>query len=228
MADWSEVLVQVIDKWDGSWDVEVDNVFLGHVVKVLDKSPKGVAVGSNDDLLALPDGWDDLIVPEWENSVDGGGKALVEWEDLWVETLVPLVVAWVVWRVLLKWWWWDGESTPPLENLLSAVLLGGLSLVEALESTIVALVKTPGADDWDVHLVKAVEGEPEGTDGTLQDGGESHVEGEALLLEDLTSGLSLFDTLGGKVAVIPAGETVLKVPFGFSVADKDDLILSSH
>lgn len=224
MTDWPEVLVQVIDERNGSRDVEGDDLVLAHVVKELDKSPEGVAVGGDDNLLALPDGWDDLVVPERKHSVDGGGEALIQWKDGWVEVLVPWVLAWIVLGVLVEWWWWDGEGTPPLGDLVNAVLLGGLSLVEALESTIVALVKTPGADDWDPHLVHLVKGEPESADGTLKDGSEGNVEVEALSLQDLTGRLRLLDTLWGEVAVVPAGEAVLEVPLGLSVAEKNDLV----
>ena len=57
---------------------------------------------------------------------------------------------------------------------------------------------------------------------------EGDIECESFGLEDFTSRLSLFTALGREVAVVPACELVLEVPFGFTVTEEDDSVLSSH
>ena len=143
VGNWAEVLIEFVNKWNSCWDVESNDLILRHVVKILDEGTEGVAVSSDDDLLARLDGWDDLVEPEWKNTLDCCLEGLMKWKASWVEILVAWIVAWVVWRILLKWWWWDSESTAPFCDFLDTVLLSCISLVEALESTVVALVKTP-------------------------------------------------------------------------------------
>ena len=118
----------------------------------------------------------------------------------------------------------DVVASTPLQDLFLTVLLGSLSLVETLEGTIVTLVKSPclvvGKPET-VHLLSDV---AEGLDGTCQIRGEGDIELEALLLEHDTGLVGLLDSLGGKVNIMPASESVLKIPGGLSVADKDDFV----
>jgi hypothetical protein len=102
------------------------------------------------------------------------------------------------------------------------VLRGGLGLVQALEGPVVALVEPPAAVHGDPHQVEPVEGQPEGADGPLEDGGVGHVEGEAGLGDLLGGPLGLLDALVGQVDVGPAREAVLLVPDGLAVAEQDE------
>ena len=61
-------------------------------------------------------------------------------------------------------------------------------------------------------------------DGTLKYGCVSQVKLEAVLLEELTSGLRFPDTLDCQVDIMPTGEAVLQVPSGLSVANEDNFV----
>ena len=86
-----------------------------------------------------------------------------------------------------------------------------------------AFVEAPGLVDGDPHEVEFVEGDPEGADGALQDGGEGDVEGVAAFLEELARLPGLDAALIGEVDVGPTGEPVFFVPDAFTVPQQDEL-----
>ena len=118
----------------------------------------------------------------------------------------------------------DVVASAPLQDLRLAVFLSSLSLVEALERTVASLIEAPGlvvGNEQTAHLFR------DGVvslDGTLQDGCVSQVKLEAVLLEELTSGLGLLDTLSSQVDIMPAGEAVLEVPGRLPVANEDNFV----
>lgn len=65
-------------------------------------------------------------------------------------------------------WWWDVVGASPDLHLGLAVFGRRLSLVEARQAAVVALVQTPGAMHGQPHLIDAVQHQPQGPDGTLQ------------------------------------------------------------
>ena len=81
-------------------------------------------------------------------------------------------MAFVVW---VEWWRAHVVAPSPEKNLLGSMALGGLFLVEALESPIVPLVQSPRSTNRKIlkaHLVKCQLG---GLDRPGQDGGMKHI-----------------------------------------------------
>ena len=109
-------------------------------------------------------------------------------------------------------------------DLLVAVALRRLRLVEPLEGAVVALVEPPALLDRQPEPVEAVEGDPEGADRPLEQRGVGEVEVVASLGEQPGRFPGLFDPLGRKVDVGPAGEAVFEVPGALAVAQKDELV----
>ena len=105
-------------------------------------------------------------------------------------------------------------------DLLLAVFLCGLGLVQTLQRAVVPLVQLPAAYHGNIFLPHFAQCQGKGVIRPLQIGGIRQIEMEALCLHQLTGGPCLFDPLGGQVHVRPAGEAVLQVPFAFSMAQQ--------
>ena len=114
------------------------------------------------------------------------------------------------------------EAAAPDEDLVLAVLAGGVGLVEALERAVVALVELPGLVDGQPAAVHLVEDDVEGVDGALEHRGVAHVEVEALLGEGAPAVCGLAAAGVGEVDVGPAGEEVELVPLALAVADEHE------
>ena len=76
-------------------------------------------------------------------------------------------------------------------DLLLAVLLGGLGLVQPGEPTVVPLVQPPGLLDAQLGLADLLEDGGQGLLGALQHRGVSHVERVSGRLQGLTTGSGL-------------------------------------
>ena len=187
---------------------------------MLNEGTEGVAVGGNDDVLAGLEVGGNLVLPVGEDTVEGGGEGLGE---VLVEGVagVPGVVGGVVLGGGVDSGRGDVVRTTPDEDLVLAVLVDGLLLVEALEGTVVTLVELPGLVGGDPHEVGLLEDVPQSADGTLQEGGVGNGGLEALGLDELTSLDDLLVALGAERDIDPSGELVLKIPGGLAVTDKD-------
>ena len=216
-----QVIIELVDERSSCGDVELGDLILGDVVQMLNESTKGVAVGGNDDVLAGLEVRGNLVLPVGEDTVEGGGEGLGE---VLVEGVagVPGVVGRVVLRGGVDGGRGDVVRTTPDEDLVLAVLVDGLLLVEALEGTVVTLVELPGLVGGDPHEVGLLEDVPQSADGTLQEGGVGNGGLEALGLDELTSLDDLLVALGAERDIDPSGELVLKIPSGLAVTDKDE------
>ena len=129
-------------------------------------------MGSDDDLLALFQLWNDDIVPVWQRSCDGQLQRLEHGE---LSFGGAILVASVLGNCLevgvlsLHWWWGDVEGSAPDQHLSLAVLLGSFGLVEAGESSVVTLVQSPGLLDWDSSLTGLFQDGVEGDLGASKD-----------------------------------------------------------
>ena len=52
VLDRLQVGVQLVDQWDSSWDVQLDDLVVRHLVQVLDQGSDGVSVSSDQHSLA--------------------------------------------------------------------------------------------------------------------------------------------------------------------------------
>lgn len=93
--------------------------------------------------LTLLDVRTDLIVPVGQDAVNGGLKGLGAWEHIRWQTTVPPIETWVPLVRKLECGRRDVIASAPLHDLLLAMLLSRLRLVEALEGTVVALIESP-------------------------------------------------------------------------------------
>ena len=90
------------------------------------------------------------------------------------------------------------------------------------------LVQSPSVDNGDVHQVKPLKDNPQSFDGPLQRRRVGQIEGEALLLEKLGTGLSLSDSTLGQRDIDPTGEEILLVPSRLAVTDQNQSVLHVH
>ena len=206
-----QVIIELVDERSSGGDIELGDLILGDVVQMLNESTEGVAVGGNDDVLTGLEVGGDLVLPVGEDTVEGGGEGLGE---VLVEGVagVPGVVGGVVLGGGVDGGRGDVVRTTPDEDLVLAVLVDGLLLVEALEGTVVTLIELPGLVGGDPHEVGLLEDVPQSADGSLQEGGVGDGGLEALGLDELTSLDDLLVALGAERDVDPSGELVLKIP----------------
>lgn len=216
-----QVIIELVDERSSGGDVELGDLILGDVVQMLNEGTEGVAVGGNDDVLAGLEVGGNLVLPVGEDTVEGGGEGLGE---VLVEGVagVPGVVGGVVLGGGVDGGRGDVVRTTPDEDLVLAVLVDGLLLVEALEGTVVTLVELPGLVGGDPHKVGLLKDVPQSADGALQEGGVGDGGLEALGLDELTGLDDLLVALGAERDIDPSGELVLKIPGGLAVTDKDE------
>jgi len=215
-----QVVVELVDQRSAGGDVELSNVILRNVVQVLDQGAEGVAVSGNDNVLAGLEVGGNLVLPVREDAVEGGGEGLGK---VLVEGMagVPGVVGGVVLGGGVDGGRWDVVRATPDEDLVLAVLVDGLLLVEALEGTVVTLVELPGLVGGDPHEVGLLKDVPQSADGTLQERGVGNSGREALGLDELTGLDDLLVALGTERDIHPTGELVLEIPGGLAMTDKD-------
>ena len=219
-GDNIQVIVELVDQRSAGGDVELGNVILRDVVQMLDKGTEGVAMGGNDDVLSGLEVGSDLVLPVREYAVEGGGEGLGE---VLVEGVagVPRVVGGVVLGGGVNGGRGDVVRPAPDEDLLLAVLVDGLLLVEALEGAVVTFVELPCLVGGDPHEVGLLEDVPQSADGALQERRVGNGGFEALGLDELTGLDDLLVALGTERDIDPSGELVFQIPCGLSVTDKD-------
>jgi hypothetical protein len=74
------------------------------------------------------------------------------------------------------------------------------------------------------HQIHLVEDDPERADGALEQGGEGNVKRKSLFNQDAAGAMSLIDPGGGKVNVRPTGESILSVPYAFTVPQQNEFV----
>jgi len=218
--DDTQVIIELVDQRSASGDVELGNLILRNVVQMLDKGTEGVAVGGNDDVLSGLEVGNDLVLPVREDAVEGGGEGLGEVLVKGVAG-VPRIVGGVVLGGGVDGGRGDVVRAAPDEDLVLAVLVDGLLLVEALEGAVVTLVELPRLVGGDPHEVGLLEDVPQSADGALQERGVGNAGLETLGLDELTSLNDLLVALGTERDIDPSGELVLQIPRRLSVTDKD-------
>lgn len=223
-----EVLVQVVHKRHARGDVQTRDRVLRDVVQVLHQCTEGVAVSSNDDLLALLNRRDDGLLPVGQDTLAGSGKRLSERQELLRDISVLGVVTRVVLASSLKGGGRRSVTTTPDHNLFNTVLVHRLLLVKTSKGTVVTLVKTPRAGHRDPHQVRLLQDVPQRLNSALEHRRVGQVELETGLLEHLTGVVGLVLALLGQRHVMPARELVVHVPLALAVADEHDLVLGSH
>ena len=119
-------------------------------------------------------------------------------------------------------------AAAPDQHLVIAILLGRFRFVQALQTTVVALVQAVVLDHGQPGAVHFVQRVPQGVDGALEHAGVAQVEIPAFGLEQLAGRHGLRHTGGSQVDIGPAGKAVFEVPGGFAVANEDEFVHGSH
>jgi hypothetical protein len=90
------------------------------------------------------------VIPKGHEALDDASERLSLRELSVREEVILLLLAGVEFVILVHHGGRGSVGTPPDENLLSTVLLNSLSLVEALEGAVHALVEAPVLNNWQV------------------------------------------------------------------------------
>jgi len=217
-----EVFVEFVDERDAGGDVEFGDRVVADAVEVLDEGAEAVAMGADEDAAAGAEVGDDGVVPVGEHAGDDVLEALGRGEEVGREGGVAAVEAGVALIAGVERGRGDIVAAAPGEDLLGAVPLAGLLLVEALECAVVALVQAPVAADGDPVLVHDIEGDVDGLDGAAEEGSVGDIERETGVAHQFAGADGLGAAGFGEGDIVPAGEAVLEVPGGFAVAEEDE------
>ncbi|CAB4372213.1 unannotated protein [freshwater metagenome] len=124
--------------------------------------------------------------------------------------------------VELKLRWRNVIGATPFEDLVFAVLLGGLLLIHALQRAVVAFIEAPRPANGDPEAVHGIEGEVGGANGSGLHGGMENGGGDAGCGHSGPSGSGLGPALVGEIGVVPTSEEVFKVPGALTMAQQDE------
>ena len=220
-GDGLEVGIQLVHQGRAGGNLKARNDVVRDALDHLDDGADGVAVGSHKHSLARFQLWSNCGLPVRHHTSNRVLQALSVWHLLGIQCSVLGLVARVVLALLFQGWRGDVEAASPDLNLLRAVLDDRLLLVQACEATVHALVQAPGLVHGDVELIRRLQCQVAGLDGTLQEGREGDVDLQVLGLQKLTRALGLAQALLGEVHVHPSGEDVRHVPLRLPVARED-------
>ena len=110
----------------------------------------------------------------------------------------------------------------PFEDLILAVLLGGLLFIHALQCAVVAFVEAPGPSNGDPQAIHGIKGEVGGANGSGLHRGMENGGGDPGRDHSGPSGSGLGSALIGEIGVVPTGEEVFEVPGALTVAQQDE------
>ena len=103
------------------------------------------------------------------------------------------------------------------------MLRGGLGLVEALQSAVVAFVQAPVLQRGDPQQAHLIQDQVQGLVGPFEHAGEPEIKGESVVEEQTPGRPRLLHAFLGQGHVGPSGEAVFGVPLAFPVAYQHDL-----
>jgi len=126
-------------------DVEFGDVIAGDVLEMHHECPQRVAVGGDQDVQFGTQLGNDDVVPVGQHTSHDIGQALGGRQHVGRQQAVALVVDRVLWTVAVDGGRRHVVAAAPQFDLLGAVALGGLSLVEPLQRAVVTFVEAPVA-----------------------------------------------------------------------------------
>mmetsp|Transcript_67896 Transcript_67896/g.109399 ORF Transcript_67896/g.109399 Transcript_67896/m.109399 type:complete len:398 (+) Transcript_67896:890-2083(+) len=178
-----EVRIQLIHQGRGRRNLQARDDIIGDALDVLHHGADGVPVRRDENGLAGPELWHDGRLPEGHHTRYRVLQTLRRWDVLLVQLGVLWIPPGVELAVLADGRRRNVEAPAPDQDLLRAVLLDCLLLVQACQGAVHPLVQAPGLCDWHMELIRRLERQVAGLHRALQDGGEGHVHLVALLLE---------------------------------------------
>src|SRR5262249_11143856 len=147
VPDRSQLAIQVVNKWNSGRDVHAYDLFVGHVVEVLDQRTQTVAVRRHQNSPSFSYRRGDHRVPVGQETLDSVFQTFGQGNLIGSEGLVSRIDSGVARVVGLERGRADVVASPPDFCLFDSVSLGGLGLVQALQSSVVSFVQTPVVDD---------------------------------------------------------------------------------
>eukprot|EP00968_Pinguiococcus_pyrenoidosus_P029288 scaffold8461_cov267-Pinguiococcus_pyrenoidosus.AAC.2 len=222
LLDGVHVLVELVDERDAVGHVHAGDVLFADPIDVLHEPPKRVGVRGHQHVLPVRQVALDLLVPEGHRPPHGVQERLGERDVLLLQVAVlPLQARPVRVRPVQRRRSHLEGPSPGLHGGLS-VLPGGLRLAEAGEGAVHPLVQAVVLDDGQVHQAQLAQQNPSGADGALEHRRVGDVDGVAALQQQPSRAGDLSLAQLGQVGVRPAGEGVVGVPRGLSVAHEDE------
>jgi hypothetical protein len=191
-------------------DLDADDLVVRYVEQVFDDGAQRVAVGGDQHVLAGLQSRRDGAVPIGQDAVQGGLQALgirnVLTGVTGIGVEIPLAALFQRRRG-------DVVDAAPDLDLILAVKLRGLGLVQPGQAAVVALVQPPVLDRRHVLQARGLQGQGAGAFRPGQDGGEHHRRPEARLRDQFPAAPGLGLAFGRQVDVDPAGEAAARLRF---------------
>lgn len=180
--DYIHVVVELVDEGSAGGNVELGDLGLVDIVQMLDEGAERVAVGSDDNVLTSLEVRNNTFLPVGEDAIEGGGEGLGE---VLIEGVVGVagIVGGMMLGRLVDGGRRDVVGASPDQNLVLAVLVNSLLLVEALKRAVVALVELPRLVHGNPHKVGLLKNMPQGSNGALEQGGMRDGRAQALCLD---------------------------------------------
>lgn len=190
-------MVELVQDGDAGGELQTDDVVVGDAFDVLDHGAEGVAVGGDDDVLALLDEGEDLLVVVGPDAFGGELETLASGRG-------------------------DVVGSAPDVHLVLAPLLARVVLVEPAQLAVVALVERLVLVDRDPLLTNLLELDAQRSLSALQSRREGNIKLDARGRNPLGSRQRFFAPQLRESRVLPTSEQVELVPLGLAVTCEDE------
>jgi hypothetical protein len=186
--------------------VEFDYLVVAHAAEFLNDAAETIAVGHNEDFVVGLESLEDGAFVVGHESGDGVFEGFGE-RNLGIREFgVAGIHAGATLFVHAECRGLHVETATPEEDLLVAILSGGVGLVETLDCTITLLVKTPTFFYGQIVHIHGIENLVEGFDGAFEIGGKADFGAVTFLLEQFASLECFFYAVLCEVDIRPTGE----------------------
>ena len=138
-----EVLVELVNERHRSGDIVLEDLILAHAIEHLNDGAQRVTMSNDNNVLVVEDLRADSVVPVRQDTVNSDFKRLSIRERAVRQVLVLGRESRVSFVIIIERRRRNVVASSPLKNLLLAMPRGRLGLVEALEGTVMTLVKSP-------------------------------------------------------------------------------------
>mmetsp|Transcript_54130 Transcript_54130/g.127198 ORF Transcript_54130/g.127198 Transcript_54130/m.127198 type:complete len:459 (-) Transcript_54130:23-1399(-) len=216
-CDWLQVRVQAVHERATSGDFKACDVVIGDALQELEDCPDRISVGGDENSFAFLQLWGNRRFPERHHTGNRVLEALCFGDVRLVQSGVLLLLCRVELAVVVDWWRRHIEAASPDLDLIGAVLLHCLLLIQACKAAVHALVESPALFHGNKQLISILQRQITCLDGTFQVGSEGHIHLNALRLQQAAGAFGFAKALCGQVDIYPSGEPVVHVPLGLSM-----------
>jgi len=146
MRDGLEIIVKLIDQWNTRRYVQSTDFLVGDVVQILHKRTKSIAMSRDNDLLSRLDVGPNLVLPIRHETLGSRLETLCEFV-IEFDSFVTRIIRGMVLAGSVDNGRGDVVRTTPDEDLILAVLVHRLLLVETLKATVCIILKIKERSD---------------------------------------------------------------------------------